>query len=29
MWMTLGLLLISLTVIMVKVGLLLGHRPPE
>lgn len=29
MWGTLGLLLISLTIITVKVGLLLGHRPPE
>jgi hypothetical protein len=29
MWFTLGLLLISLTIMTVKVGLLLGHRPPE
>lgn len=29
MWVALALLLISLTVITAKVGLLLGHRPPE
>lgn len=29
MWITLGLLLISLTILTVKIGLLLGHRPPE
>jgi hypothetical protein len=29
MWITIGLLLISLTIVTAKIALLLGHRPPD